>query len=209
MEPRGQRERPRPGAGRGRAGLHGRGAGGGPCRWVWSWKRGKKRGKEGRERAAPAALRGDRDLSPLLRSTATAGPRTGVDSVSFPRRWSDLPPPDRYFYFKTEFAVVPPLPSSLPPPPRPFAPAVTPGSRTPFPSVTLSDPNGVAIGPCPVASIVPVLCIITSPKKKGKKKYKGHIFFFPFCNRKEIVAKLLNGWGFHNFQHYLVFLVLF
>lgn len=147
---------------------------GGSFRWVWSQREGEK--SEGRA----ALCRGGGQLPPVptcwegwgsvtTASTSTHGPRK-VSILFHFRVWSDTPPPDRYFILEpTSLLFLPSLP------PRPFAPAATPGSRTPFPSVTLSDPDGVAIGPCPVASIVPVLCIITSPKKE--KKYKGHIFF--------------------------------
>lgn len=174
----GSRERPMAGAGLGRSGLQGRGAGVAPFGGFGLREKGKKAREERRfaggvgssRRRRRAGRDGrDGDPSPLLRSTSTHGPRK-VSILFHFRVWSDTPPPDRYFILEpTSLLFLPSLP------PRPFAPAATPGSRTPFPSVTLSDPDGVAIGPCPVASIVPVLCIITSPKKE--KKYKGHIFF--------------------------------
>lgn len=171
----GSRERPMAGAGLGKFGLQGRGAGVAPFGGFGL----REKGKKAREERCFAGWVGsscrrrragrDGDPSPLLRSTSTHGPRK-VSILFHFRVWSDTPPPDRYFILEpTSLLFLPSLP------PRPFAPAATPGSRTPFPSVMLSDPDGVAIGPCPVASIVPVLCIITSPKKE--KKYKGHIFF--------------------------------
>lgn len=155
-----------------------------------------------RQEAAPGGSGSSRSHvgSPQLRSTpAPSQLRCRFRSISGAPK---VPPPDRYLSLNPSLLF---LPRPLPPG---SAPAVTPGSRTPSPSVTLSGPDGVAPGPCPVASIVPVLCIITSPKKKEKKNTKD-FFFFPFCNRKEIVAELLHGRGFHNFQHDLVVLVLF
>lgn len=45
----------------------------------------------------------------------------------------------------------------------------------------------------PPVSLVPVLCIITSPKKgEGERIF----LFLPFYNHTKIVGRLLNGWGF-------------
>lgn len=82
--------------------------------------------------------------------------------------------------------------------------------HTPLACGTSSGP-GCGFHPSPVPSfvnLVPVSCIITSPKGEGGRTF----FFLPFCNRIKIVDKLLNGWGFFtifNISEFFFFLVLF
>lgn len=48
-----------------------------------------------------------------------------------------------------------------------------------------------------LVNLVPVSCMITSPKRGAIRTCLFYfIFFLPFCNRIKIVDKLLNGWGF-------------